>query len=152
MRINMTALAKKLDLTKAEIALITCRLLGYDWKEADHPRDNDGKFAKGGWGEEGKSSSKQKSSREAAGRYIRTRYIPSDSYGRPFRHRQLILPKAEYAKIMNEINTNYSLYEGSTECVHISYDDQGDPKVYHFENHEYAEYNIYGVKEPTDEE
>ncbi len=53
------------------------------------------------------------------------------------------LCSAEYAKIIGEINTNFGLYEGKSEAIHLSYGIDDVPYVYYFENRGYNCYNIY---------
>ena len=55
----------------------------------------------------------------------------------------LYLKPAEYAKIYSEINTNYFKYIGHLNCIHRSYDDEGNPCRYYFENHGFNKYNVY---------
>ena len=45
-------------------------------------------------------------------------------------------------RYINEINTNYSKFEGKEKCVHLSY--YGEKAyMYYFENHGFDNYNIY---------
>ena len=53
----------------------------------------------------------------------------------------------EYAKIISEINTNYSKYKGLWFCVHNSSDVNGTACRYYFENRGYNDYNIYSKME-----
>lgn len=53
------------------------------------------------------------------------------------------LSSTEYAKIVGEINTNYSKYEGHAFAVHASYGIDNRAYWYYFENHGYDNYNIY---------
>lgn len=53
------------------------------------------------------------------------------------------LPKAEYAKIVGEINTFYELYKGKRLAVHKSYGIDDVPYWYFFENYGFDDYNIY---------
>ena len=67
---------------------------------------------------------------------------PLDANGNPFKYPTFILDTGEYAKIYNEINTNYSKFEGKEKCVHLSY--YGEKAyMYYFENHGFDNYNIY---------
>ena len=52
----------------------------------------------------------------------------------------IYLDPREYAKIVSEINTNYSLYEGKRICIHLSYSIDCRAYAYVFENHGYNEY------------
>ena len=53
------------------------------------------------------------------------------------------LDKAEYAKIMSQINTNYfDLYEGKRFCAHYSLGTDDRYYIYYFENYGYNNYNI----------
>ena len=70
-----------------------------------------------------------------------------DGQGRPFRFQTIYLDPNEYARIISEINTCYSLYEGQTYCVHDSYDIGDGAYSYFFENHGYNDYNIYSKQE-----
>ena len=65
-----------------------------------------------------------------------------DSQGRPFQFPTMELDKQEYARIVSEINTCYTLYDGQMFCVHDSYDINDGAYSYYFENHGYNEYNI----------
>lgn len=60
-----------------------------------------------------------------------------------FRYETFILSKKEYAKIIGEINTNYSKYEGKPFAIHMSYGLDKKAYWYYFENHGYHNYNIY---------
>lgn len=60
----------------------------------------------------------------------------------------LYLPKAEYAKIVSEINTNYGKYEGKMFAIHTSYGIDNRAYHYYFENHGFDKYNIY-MKTPV---
>lgn len=61
------------------------------------------------------------------------------------------LESAEYGKIVSEINTNYQKYRGRTLAVHMSYDWNGTPYWYYFENHGFNKYNFYDKKNVTEE-
>ncbi len=63
----------------------------------------------------------------------------SNSFSRPTYY----LNSKEYAKIVSEINTNYGLYEGKHEAIHLSYGIDDVPYIYYFENLGYDCYNIY---------
>ena len=65
-----------------------------------------------------------------------------DSVGKPFRFSPIILDPSEYARIISEINTNYSLFENQEFCSHNSYDIGTGAYTYFFENHGYNDYNI----------
>lgn len=65
-----------------------------------------------------------------------------DSKGSPFQFPTMELAKREYARIVSEINTCYTLYEGQLFCVHNSYDFNDGAFSYYFENHGYNDYNI----------
>ena len=54
--------------------------------------------------------------------------------------RMVYLDAREYAKIMSEINTKYSMYEGKRICVHLSYGIDNRAYVYVFENRGYDDY------------
>ena len=53
------------------------------------------------------------------------------------------LSSAEYAKIISEINTNYSKYEGKKLAAHSSYGVDNKAYIYYFENFGYNNYNVY---------
>ena len=53
------------------------------------------------------------------------------------------LSSGEYAKIISEINTNYSKYEGKRFAAHSSYGIDNKAYIYFFENIGYNNYNIY---------
>lgn len=65
-----------------------------------------------------------------------------DSKGTPFEFSTCVLGTKEYAKITNEINTNYRLYKDSAYCIHSSVGDDGHYYLYFFENHGFNDYNI----------
>lgn len=52
----------------------------------------------------------------------------------------------EYGKIVSEINTNYEKYRNKPFAIHMSYDWNGEPYWYYFENHGFYNYNIYDKK------
>lgn len=60
-----------------------------------------------------------------------------------FKYSSYILIPEEYAKIISEINTNYSLYADDSFCIHSSVSNDGKYYLYYFENHGYNDYNIY---------
>ncbi len=66
-----------------------------------------------------------------------------DSNGRPFEFPVYYLTPKEYGKIVSEINTNYSKYEGKNIAVHYSHDPRYNSFKYFFENHGYNDYNVY---------
>ena len=68
--------------------------------------------------------------------------MPSNN-GHSFTRPTYYLCSAEYAKIVSEINTNYGLYKGEREAIHLSYGIDDVPYIYYFENHGYDCYNIY---------
>lgn len=53
------------------------------------------------------------------------------------------LSSAEYAKIVNEISTNYGKYKNKRFAIHMSYGIDNRPYWYYFENHGFNNYNIY---------
>ncbi|MCR5743363.1 MAG: hypothetical protein K6F92_06525 [Lachnospiraceae bacterium] len=53
------------------------------------------------------------------------------------------LPKAEYAKIVSEINTVYGKYKGEKYCMHCSFGIDDLPYRYYFINYGYNDYIIY---------
>ena len=55
----------------------------------------------------------------------------------------LILNNLEYAKIVSEINTNYTKYKDIPFAIHASYRTDNIAYLYYFENHGYNNYNIY---------
>ena len=55
----------------------------------------------------------------------------------------LILNNLEYAKIVSEINTNYTKYKDIPFAIHASYGTDNIAYLYYFENHGYNNYNIY---------
>ncbi len=65
-----------------------------------------------------------------------------DAHGYPFKFPTMELDKEEYARIISEINTCYSMYDGQTFCLHSSYDINDGAYTYYFENHGYNDYNI----------
>ena len=65
-----------------------------------------------------------------------------DLKGKPFQFPAMELDEAEYARIISEINTRYSIYEGQMFCIHNSYDLSDGAFSYYFENHGYNDYNI----------
>ena len=65
-----------------------------------------------------------------------------DANGKPFQFPTMELDKTEYARIISEINTCFSLYDGQTFCIHNSYDIYDGAYSYYFENHGYNDYNI----------
>ena len=65
-----------------------------------------------------------------------------DANGRPFQYPTIELDKTEYARVVSEINTCYSLYEGQLFCMHDSYDINDGAFTYFFENHGYNDYNF----------
>lgn len=67
----------------------------------------------------------------------------TSSRNTPFRYQPYILGKAEYAKIISEINTNYGLYANESFCIHASVGNDGRYYLYYFENHGYNNYNVY---------
>lgn len=60
-----------------------------------------------------------------------------------FYYNTFILSRSEYAKIISEINTNYSRYKGLPLAIHKSYGIDNEAYWYYFENHGYNDYNIY---------
>lgn len=144
MGIRIAALAKKLDLTKEQIALITCRLLGYDWQEADHPRDGEGKFTRGGGGKEGKSAQGEKKTNGRISPSRRVKKLPVDSSGVAFdNYRQRMGPK-ERSKIRHEINNVYHTnFQGLRRFEFPSHGLNGKAYLYYVESHGFDEYNIY---------
>ena len=65
-----------------------------------------------------------------------------DSNGIPFEFPTLILDKAEFGKIVSEINSYYSIYVEKKYATHYSTLDDGCC-MYLFENHGFNDYNIY---------
>ena len=68
--------------------------------------------------------------------------IRFDSNGLPFEYPTCILDKYEYAKIISEINSNYSLYMNEKFSIHLSVGTDDCYYLYYFENHGFNEYNI----------
>lgn len=68
--------------------------------------------------------------------------VKFDANNQPFKYPPCILPKAEYSKIVSEINTNYHLYENNSFCIHYSLGSDDNYYMYFFENHGYNDYNI----------
>lgn len=60
-----------------------------------------------------------------------------------FSKKTFYLNPSEYAKIVSEINTNYSKYKGKWFSIHFSYSFEGTPYWYYFENRGFDDYNIY---------
>ncbi len=71
---------------------------------------------------------------------IRYRY---DAIGIRFKYPTYYLPKDEYAKIIEEINTNYESYKDERFSVHFTLDNNDTYQMYYFENHGFDDYNIY---------
>ena len=70
--------------------------------------------------------------------------IKLDSKGIPFKYPTQILDKAEFSKIVSEINSlYYSMYETDAFGLHYSVDVNNDYCLYYFENHGFNDYNIY---------
>lgn len=65
-----------------------------------------------------------------------------DLHGIPFEFPTCLLNKAEYAKIISEINTNYSQYQDEKYCIHYSVEIDNHYYLYYFENHGFNDYNI----------
>ena len=55
---------------------------------------------------------------------------------------EIRLPRSEYRKILQEINTNYSLYRGKKFAAHASVGIDGKFYVYYFINEGYNDYTI----------
>ena len=67
-----------------------------------------------------------------------------DSNGIPFEFPTLILDKAEFGKIVSEINSlYYSVYKTDAFGAHYSVDMDNNYCFYLFENHGFNDYNIY---------
>ncbi len=69
-------------------------------------------------------------------------YNKVDSKGNPFEYQSCRLDYREYAKIISEINSNYSLYKDEAFAVHCSLGIDDCYYVYFFENHGFDDYNI----------
>ncbi len=59
-----------------------------------------------------------------------------------FQFPSCILERAEYAKIVSEINTNYALYKDELFAVHYSVGTDNRYYVYYFENLGFSNYRI----------
>ena len=59
-----------------------------------------------------------------------------------FKYSLCILEKNEYAKIISEINNNYSLYKGKRYAIHYSIGMNECYYAYYFENYGFNNYNI----------
>ena len=64
--------------------------------------------------------------------------------------RSIWLSKSEYAKIISEINTNYTLYRNKSVAAHYSYGADHVAYVYFFENHGFDDYVIFARMEITE--
>ncbi|MBP5383792.1 MAG: hypothetical protein J6Y57_02340 [Lachnospiraceae bacterium] len=65
-----------------------------------------------------------------------------DANGRFFDFPTCKLEKQEYAKIINEINSNYGLYKDLPFAIHYSIGTDNRYYIYYFENHGFNDYNI----------
>ena len=73
--------------------------------------------------------------------------IPVDSDGVPYKRPQLRLPKAEYAHVMEEINTRYDTNFKGKRIGFIDLSTDEGYFSYRFEIHDYNEYNIFDKEE-----
>ena len=104
------------------------RYITDEWQESEHPRDKDGKFSSGG-GNSGKVAKSSKSDK------IRKRT-----------RKEVQLPKAEYAQVIHELNTNLTKDERKMKHITRFIGDY----VYHIQNNGFNEYKITG-KQGIDE-
>ena len=66
-----------------------------------------------------------------------------DTKGEPFRFTTFNLEKAEFAKIVSEINSNYDSFKGKEIAFHVSLGLDDRYYAYYFENHGFNDYNIF---------